>query len=195
MPLAWLILGYFMGSVPTGYILAKVLRGIDIRTIGSGNIGATNAGRLLGRKWAIAIALFDMLKGGIIVLIASFFTSDPLILALTGVMSVIGHDYTVWLRFRGGKGVATTFGVFAFFDLFNPWPALLGGAVWYMVLKKTKYVSVSSMIGLFSAVLMMFVFGMPLEYRIAGILLTTLSVWRHRPNIRNLIAGVEKRVR
>lgn len=195
MSMIWLILGYFIGSTPTGYIVAKMLRGVDIRTIGSGNIGATNVGRLLGKKWAIAVALFDMLKGGIIVFIASFFTSDPLILALTGVMSVIGHDYTVWLRFRGGKGVATTYGVFAFYDFFNPWPALLGGAVWYLVLKKTKYVSVSSMIGLFSAVLMMFVFRMPREYCISGLLLTALSVWRHRPNIRNLIDGVEKRVR
>lgn len=195
MPQVWLFFGYIIGSAPTGYIVAKMLRGVDIRTIGSGNIGATNVGRLLGRKWAIAVALFDMLKGGIIVFIASFFTSDPLILALTGAMSVIGHDYTVWLCFRGGKGVATTYGVFAFYDFFNPWPALLGGAVWYLVLKKTKYVSLSSMIGLFSAVLMMPVFGMPLEYCITGFLLAVLSVWRHRPNIRNLVAGVEKRVK
>lgn len=195
MPLAWLFLGYFTGSVPTGYVVAKMLCGVDIRTIGSGNIGATNVGRLLGKKWAVAVALFDMLKGGIIVLIASFFTSDPLVLAMTGAMSVIGHDYTVWLCFRGGKGVATTFGVFAFYNFFNPWPALLGGAVWYLVLKKTKYVSVSSMIGLFSSVLMMPVFGMPREYYIVGFVLASLSVWRHRQNIRNLIAGVEKRVK
>lgn len=195
MPLAWLILGYFAGSAPTGYIVAKVLMGIDIRTIGSGNIGATNVGRLMGKEWAMAVAIFDMLKGGIIVFAASFFITDPTVLALTGAVSVIGHDYPVWLRFRGGKGVATTFGVFAFYDFFDPWPALLGGAVWYLVLKKTKYVSVSSMVGLASAAIFMIVFGMPWQYCFAGFTLTGMSVWRHRPNIKNLKNGVEKRVK
>lgn len=195
MSLIWLILGYLLGSVPTGYIIAKTLKDVDIRTTGSGNIGATNAGRLLGKKWAILIALFDMLKGGIIVFIASFFTNDHMILALTGAMAVIGHDYPVWISFRGGKGVATTYGVFAFYDFFNPYPALVGCAVWYLALKKTKYVSIASMIGLFASALVMPVFGMPSQYYIAGLLLSALAVWRHKSNISHILTGLEEKTR
>lgn len=191
MSLIWLALGYLLGSVPTGYIVAKTLKDVDIRTTGSGNIGATNAGRLLGKKWAIIIGLFDMLKGGIAVLAATFFTADPLVLALTGAMSVIGHDYPVWIHFRGGKGVATTYGVFAFYDFFNPYPALLGCAVWYLALKKTKYVSLASMIGLFASALLMPVFNMPREYYIVGLLLAALAVWRHKSNISHILTGIE----
>lgn len=108
-----------------------------------------------GEKWAVAVAVFDMLKGGIAVLLASFFTESSTILALTGVFSVLGHNYPVRLGWRGGKGVATTFGVFAFFDFFDPLPALIGGAVWYAVLRTTKYVCVASIAALFAAALLM----------------------------------------
>lgn len=193
MVLLWLVAGYLLGSVPTGYIATKMLKGVDIRMTGSGNIGATNAGRVLGKKWAILIAAFDMLKGGIIVLIASFFTTDSLILALTGAMAVVGHDYPVWLSFHGGKGVATTYGVFAFYNFFNPYPALIGAVIWYLVLKKTNYVALASMIGLFAGVLLMPVFNMPKEYYATGLLLVLLSMWRHRSNIQHLRAGVEEK--
>ena len=114
MSVFWLVFGYLAGSCPTGYLAVKMLKGQDIRDYGSGNIGATNTGRVLGKKWAVAVAVFDMLKGGIAVLLASFFTDNDVILALTGVFAVLGHNYPVWLGWRGGKGVATTFGVLAF---------------------------------------------------------------------------------
>lgn len=193
MVLFWLVAGYLLGSVPTGYIATKMIKGVDIRMTGSGNIGATNAGRVLGKKWAILIGAFDMLKGGVIVLIASFFTSDPLILALTGAMSVLGHDYPVWLNFHGGKGVATTLGVFAFYNFFNPYPALIGCVTWYLVLKKTKYIALASIIGIFAGVLSMPIFDMPKEYYATALLLAVLSMWRHRSNIRHLRAGVEEK--
>lgn len=195
MSLVWLALGYLLGSLPTGYLAAKAIKGIDIRTFGSGNIGATNAGRLLGKNFAIGIAIFDMLKGGIIVLIASRFISNPTILALTGAMSVIGHNYPVWLGFKGGKGVATTFGVLAFYDFFNPYPALFGGLVWYLTLKRTRYVSVSSMIGLFASAFIMPVFNMPRAYYVAALLLSALSVWRHKSNIKLLLSDLEEKTR
>lgn len=194
MVLIWMILGYLAGSCPTGYLVVKALKGVDIRHYGSGNVGATNAGRLLGRNWGIAIALFDMLKGGLIVAFASQFSAGDITLALTGVMAVLGHNYPVWLDLRGGKGVATTFGVFAFFDFFNPWSALLGGLVWFMMLKYAKYVSISSMIGLFIATVSMPIFGMPRPYYIAAIFLTCLSVWRHRSNITRILEGSEVKV-
>lgn len=193
MSLFWPLLGYLLGSVPTGYVVVKAIKGIDIRTYGSGNIGATNAGRLLGKQFAIGIAIFDMLKGGIAVLAASLFTSSDTVLAITGVMAVLGHNYPVWLRFKGGKGVATTFGVFAFYDFFNPYPALLGAAVWYLTLKTTRYVSVASMVGLFASALIMPVFDMPRPYYIAAVLLAALAVWRHQSNIRLLLDNLEEK--
>lgn len=193
MSLIWLVLGYLAGSIPTGYLLAKRLKGVDIRKTGSGNVGATNAGRVLGKEWAIIIAVFDMLKGGIIVLIASRFTSSAVTLALTGAMAVVGHSYPVWLNFKGGKGVATTFGVFAFFDFFTPYPALLGGLVWYLTLKKTKYVSAASMVSLFAAAFLMPIFNMPRSYYVVALLLSALVTWRHKSNIVRILNGEEAR--
>lgn len=190
-----LIAGYIAGSCPTGYIVAEFIKGVDIRNFGSGNIGATNAGRLLGRKWAVGIALFDMLKGGIMVLIVSLFTNNAVVLSLTGAAAVIGHNFPVWLNFRGGKGVATTFGVFAFYDFFNPMPALLGGVVWYFTMKKTKYVSIASMCGIFAATLLMPAFHMPRPYWLVAFCLFLLSVYRHKTNIERIKQGSEVKVK
>ena len=153
------LFGYLAGSCPTGFLVAKYVCGADIRAYGSGNIGAMNVGRLMGKKWAVAVAVFDMLKGGLAVLAASCFVQQHALLALTGVCAVLGHNYPVWLGFKGGKGVATTFGVIAFFDFFTPWPAILGGLVWYAVMRFTKYVSVASLAGLFAAALFTFAWG------------------------------------
>lgn len=191
MLIFWIIFGYIAGSCPTGYLAVKILKGQDVRNFGSGNIGATNTGRVLGKKWAVIVAVFDMLKGGLAVLFASLFTDNSNILALTGLFAVLGHNYPVWLGWRGGKGVATTFGVFAFFDFFNPFPALIGGAVWYAVLKTTKYVCIASITALFASALLMPFFGMPRSYCIAGFLMAVLSAWRHKGNIHRLIEGRE----
>lgn len=194
MLIFWFFFGYLAGSCPTGYLAVKILKGQDIRDFWSGNIGATNTGRVLGKKWAIAVAIFDMLKGGIAVFLASFFTESSLVLALIGIFSVLGHNYPIWLGWRGGKGVATTFGVFAFFDFFNPLPALIGGITWYVTLKSTKYVCVASITALFVSVLLMPFFKMPRSYYLAGFFLAVLSVWRHKGNIKRLIEGKENKV-
>ena len=91
------LFGYLAGSCPTGFLVAKYVCGADIRAYGSGNIGATNVGRLMGKKWAVAVAVFDMLKGGLAVLAASCFVQQHALLALTGVCAVLGHNYPVWL--------------------------------------------------------------------------------------------------
>lgn len=189
------IFGYLAGSCPTGFLAAKYAGGADIRSFGSGNIGATNVGRLMGKKWAVAVAVFDMLKGGLAVLAASFFVSSPSLLALTGVCAVLGHNYPVWLGFKGGKGVATTFGVIGFFDFFTPWPAILGGLVWYAVMRFTKYVSAASIAGLFSTALFVLLWGMPKPYAAAALFLACLSSWRHRSNIKRLMNGTESKVK
>lgn len=194
MIIVWMLLGYLAGSCPTGFLAAKILKGQDIREYGSGNIGATNTGRLLGKKWAVLVAAFDMLKGGLMVLLASCFTQDAAVLALTGVCAVLGHNYPVWLGFKGGKGVATTFGVFGFFDFFTPWPAILGGCAWYLIMRKTRYVSIASMTALYIAVALMPAFSMPVPYYLSGLALATLSVWRHRENIARIKDGTETKV-
>ena len=195
MDLIWLFLGYLAGSCPTGYLAAKLVRGEDIRRHGSGNIGATNVGRLMGKPWAVAVAVLDMAKGGLVVGAAWLFgVRDPWILSLTGAAGVLGHNYPLWLGFKGGKGVATTFGVLFFLDWFNPWPALLGGAIWYGVMKATRYVSVASLVSLFSAAGLFFLFRAPAPYGITALALALLSTWRHRANLARLAAGTESRV-
>lgn len=191
----WLIAGYLAGSFPTAYIAVKAVKNMDIRTFGSGNMGATNAGRLLGKKWAVAIAIFDMVKGGLAVLAASFFTEGSLVPALTGLCAALGHNYPIWLSFKGGKGVASTFGVFAFFDFFNPFPAILGGIVWYAAMKLSGYVSIASMLGIACAAAAMPMFGMPRPYYVVALCMAALSVWRHRANISRIIDGTEGRVK
>ena len=194
MILIWITAAYLIGSCPTGFIAAKAIKGVDIRTYGSGNIGATNTGRLLGKKWAVAVAAFDMLKGGIAIMLVSIFTQEAFVLALVGLFAVLGHNYPLWLNFKGGKGVATTFGVFAFFDFFNPLPALLGGCIWYLLMKKTKYVSIASMGALFVSAFLMPLFGMPRPYYSAALFLAALSVWRHKSNIARIKEGTETKV-
>jgi len=194
MALFWIIIGYLAGSCPTGYLIAKALRGVDVRTFGSGNIGATNVGRLMGKKYAVFVAAFDMLKGGIVVLAASYFTQNAWTLALTGAFAVIGHNFPVWLKFKGGKGVATTFGVIGFYDFFTPWPALLGGAVWYLVMRCTKYVSLGSIFGLFASAFLIPVFDMPKPYFYVSLALACMSALRHSSNIKRLLAGTETKV-
>lgn len=191
----WPFLGYLAGSMPTGYLVVKLLRGDDIRRYGSGNIGATNVGRVMGRKWAVAVAVTDMLKGGIVVALAmALGVRDHLVLALTGLFGVLGHNFPVWLRFKGGKGVATSFGVMFFFNWFSPWPALIGGAVWYLVMRASRYVSLASLVALYSSAGLMWFFRAPAPYCWASLALAVLSTLRHRENIKRLMAGTENRV-
>ena len=193
--LFWIAVGYLMGSCPTGYLLVKSLTGKDIREFGSGNIGATNVGRVLGKKWAVVTAVVDMLKGGLAVLLAMLLgVKSPFLLATVGFAGVIGHDYPLWLGFKGGKEVATTFGVFDCYDFFNPLPAILGGVSWFLIREISGYVSPASMLGLLLAVLLMPLFAMPTPYFYFGILLVALTVYRHKENIKRLLGGTENRV-
>lgn len=193
--ICWVLFGYLLGSCPTGYVIVKLLIGEDIRNFGSGNIGATNVSRVLGKKWAVVTAVADMLKGGVAVLIAMIAgVNDTTLLALIGFAGVVGHDFPVWLGFKGGKGVATTFGVFGCFDFFNPLPAIFGGIAWFLVREATGYVSVASMISLAIAALFMPIFSMPTPYYVVAILLVLLTVRRHKENIRRLLAGTESKV-
>jgi len=188
----WIIAGYLFGSIPTGYLAVKFLLGEDIRKLGSGNIGATNVTRFLGKKWGTAVAVFDMAKGGIVVLAARLLgVQDPWVLALAGFAGVCGHNFPVWLGFSGGKGVATSYGVIFFW---SPLPAIAGGLAWYLVMRFTRYVSVGSMISLMTVPIWFLILGMPAAYVWVSSILAALAVVRHRKNIVNLLNGSEGRI-
>lgn len=194
-PLLWILLGYLLGSFPTGYLAARVVKGVDIRTVGSGNVGSTNVGRLMGKKWAVAVTFVDMIKGAAGLLLArSAGLTDPVVLALTAFAGVCGHNFPLWLRFRGGKGVSSSYGV-AFF-LYPPLSFLLapaGGLLWLLLLKTKGYVSLASLLSLWSLPLLAFFLRFPLPYILLLVSLALLSTLRHRENIRRLLEGKESR--
>ena len=199
------LVAYLVGAIPVGFIVARAARGIDIRQHGSGNIGATNVGRVMGRGWGFLVWFLDALKGFLPCLIAGIATgrhwpSDlamPWIVIICGLAAVAGHMFPVYLRFRGGKGVSTSFGVFLY--LF-PLGCLIAGAVWGIMLGLTRYVSVSSMTAACALVAADLVlagekrFGDALPLTLACILAAILVIVRHHSNIRRLLAGTEKRV-
>lgn len=190
----WIFLAYMAGSMPTGFIVAKIFAKRDIREFGSKNIGATNISRLMGKSWGIFVSLTDMLKGGLLVLLASSFVNSDALLAVIGVASVLGHNYPVWLSFKGGKGVSTTFGVVAFYNFFNPLPALSAGVIWFCVMFLSGYVSLASIIAIASMAFFAWYFCMPLPYILAIIFLTILTILRHKENISRISNGTELKV-
>lgn len=193
------LLSYLMGSVPAGYIAGR-FAGIDIRRVGSGNIGATNVLRVLGKPYGYAVFLFDFCKGvgAVRVSILIINAAHPgnqeseLVGIVAGVLCVLGHSYPVWLGFKGGKGVATSAGVL--FGLM-PAAALAVLAVWFVTFQATKYVSVASIaaavaLPVTAAVMVHFEkAGMPLVYFSAC--LAVVIVWRHRSNVSRLMKGTE----
>ena len=203
----WSIVSYLIGSFPTGYVITKLFHrdkdgkrdNLDIRTVGSGAIGATNVGRAMGVGWSRFTAVVDMLKGAFALLLAAHLVpaeEQNLIMAVAALAVVIGHNYPVWLKFGGGKGVATTYGT-----LFFIWPyksfavVLLCGAIWYVIMKLTRYVSVASMLSLIAMPIFFAMLGAPQEFIIMSAILAALCVFRHRTNIVRLIHGNENRLK
>jgi glycerol-3-phosphate acyltransferase PlsY len=194
------VLAYLLGSVPTGFLLVKLFRHEDIRTVGSGNIGATNVMRSGGKGLGAATFLLDMLKGAAAVLLAAwvapqFATAVPPrdIEALAAVAAVLGHMFPVWLRFRGGKGVATGFGVFL---VAAPWAALAAIGVFGVILLLSRYVSLASILGAasFPVFAWFLVRGdKPAPFVAAQIIVALSIIVKHHQNIRRLAAGTENR--
>lgn len=196
------LISYLIGSVPAGYLAGRV-GGIDIRKVGSGNIGATNVLRVLGKRYGYPVFLFDFAKGTAAVEISILIfksthhaeVSRELCAILAGVSSVIGHSYPVWLGFKGGKGVATSFGVV--FGLI-PLAALIAVLVWLITFGTTRYVSVASMtaaIALPITVLVMLYVKLlsGLTLLLFSICLAAIVIWRHRSNLSRLMSGTEPR--
>lgn len=193
-----LIVAYLLGSFPTGFLAAKLLKGIDIREQGSGSIGATNVLRTLGKGPAIVVLLVDALKGALAIALANWlypFTNNEIPLAwlvtLAGLFAVIGHSLPVWLNFKGGKSVATSLGIL----LAMSWQvglATLG--VFAVVVAITRIVSISSIAGAIAVSLFMILFEQPLPYLIFSLAAGVYVIWRHRSNIQRIIAGTEPKI-
>lgn len=191
--LLWTLISYLAGSFPTGYLAARLVKGVDIRTFGSGNVGATNVGRLMGKKWAVAVTLADMIKASLGILLArAYGIADPILLSWAGLAGVCGHNFPLWLRFRGGKGVASSYGVVFFIN--PPLSFILapvGGLVWLLLLRLKGYVSLASLISLWILPVFAATLRFPLPYVLLTACLAALSTLRHRDNIRRLFEGKE----
>lgn len=195
MPILYVLIAvcsYFLGSIPFGFIIAKRLKGIDIQQHGSGNIGATNVMRSIGAGPAAIVFTTDILKGFIPVLAAkSLVTPSPNWFVVTcGILAILGHTLSIFLKFRGGKGVATSLGVIIGLD---PRVAAIGFGLWVIILVISRYVSLSSMVAALSIPILMGVFKAPLEYTVFAIVASLYVVVKHRQNISRLIRGNEAR--
>lgn len=192
-----MVMAYLAGSIPTGYLVARA-RGIDIRSVGSGNIGATNVFRILGKGPGAFVLLADAWKGALAVLLLPRWLAGPAddermhAALIAGVCAVLGHNFTCWLRFKGGKGIATSAGVLA---AWAPWPFLATLGVFGVVLAGMRYVSLASILA--AAALPFAQAFLPPRNRSLVVISTVLSVLaiaRHHANIRRLLAGKERRM-
>ena len=198
-PLAF---GYLMGSVPFGLILTRLTGAGDLRSIGSGNIGATNVLRTGRKGLAVATLLLDAGKGALAVLMAAYWSDgDPIVVALSGLFALLGHCFPLWLKFRGGKGVATMLGVSLALD----WRiGATSAAVWLLVALLTRISSLGGICAALAAFALSYGIapallglGEPIEMLIYGLGLAAMAlivVWQHRANIARLLAGTEPRI-
>lgn len=191
-----IITAYLIGSIPTGYLIVKKLKGIDIRQTGSGSTGATNVKRILGTKWFFAVMFLDALKGYIAVSIAVKFFNFLICLGLSPVLAaiavIIGHSKSVFLGFTGGKSVATGVGTM----LALCWPVgLIIAAIWSIITYTSKYVSLGSVIAISMAPILMNAFNQNSYYICFASLGAIYVIIMHKDNIKRLIEGKENKVR
>ncbi len=186
------LLGYLLGSILFGELIAK-LKGIDIRSVGSGNVGATNVGRALGKKYAVLVFLLDFLKGFLPASLgAAVFGISSFSFFLVALSPVLGHMFPLFAGFRGGKGVATAFGVLL---AISKTAALLALLVWIASLLKWGYVSLSSMIASALAPFILLILGFPLWSVAASVVIALLILYKHKPNLDRLLSGDEPKVK
>jgi glycerol-3-phosphate acyltransferase PlsY len=195
------LVSYLLGSIPTGFLVGKA-RGIDIRRIGSGNIGATNVFRTFGTVAGVAVLLTDALKGFLAVALVAWlcwktygtvggtFTREWLEID-AGLAAVLGHNYTCWLHFKGGKGIATSAGVLL---ALVPYSLLIIFAIWILVLGLTRYVSLASICASFSLPFATWLTGRSSTLILITSAMTVLAIYKHKSNIQRLFNGTETRI-
>jgi len=193
MKSALIIIGcYLLGSIPFGYIVGKLFKKIDIREFGSGNIGATNVLRILGPSLASFVVIGDIGKGILSIFLVRFFNIDNLLIfTIAGLAVICGHDWSLFLGFKGGKGIATTFGVV--FAL-NPIIAVLALIIWGIVLITTRYVSLSSIFAVISIFIFTILLKQPYEYIVFSAIILVLGIFNHKENIERLKSKKERKI-
>lgn len=199
-----IIISYSLGSIPTAYIFGRLLKGIDIRKHGSGNVGATNAWRVLGKTTGITVLVLDILKGYIpVVFLGSFLASrislaDKAILPISlGLSCICGHNWTLFLGFKGGKGIATTLGVLAGFSMQIPGLRLiliLLILTWFFIFLITRIISAASVLTSIALPVFTVMFRQSIAVVSFSILLCVFSVIRHLPNLKRILQGKEPRL-
>lgn len=191
-------ISYLLGSIPTSYIMAKLIKGIDIRKHGSGNVGATNLMRTVGKVPGGIAFMLDAAKGAIPVLLLcdifyepGNFITEPMFKVILGLAAVCGHIWTIFLKFKGGKGVATTIGVFAGL---SPLASALALLVWLVTAFLFKYVSLSSITMSISLPIFMLILNKPIEYIILSLIACLFIIYTHRSNIKRIAEGTEYKI-
>ena len=200
-----LLASYLLGSIPTAYLFGRVLKGIDIRKVGSGNVGATNAMRALGRGPGIMVLLLDILKGfAAVVLLANYFSAKPVLWQgqnlriIMGLCCICGHNWTIFLRFKGGKGIATSFGILLGLALKIEGLNIVIGILiltWLLVFFIWRIVSLASIISAALLPLTCFFFKQPRLLILVSAILSVFVIIRHKSNLSRLFKGKEERLR
>lgn len=192
MQYVWIILAsYLIGSVPASYVTARYWKGIDIRNLGSGNVGTTNVWRNAGPVAGVVALAGDLGKGVLAVMLARHF-GGPSLVALSAMAVLTGHSWPIFLGFKGGKLVATGVGVIAAISISV---GALAAAIWIVTVVITRYVSAGSLLAVSSIPFLMLVFHLELPYLVLGVFIAAFAVYKHIPNIKRLLAGTEPRIR
>ena len=192
---AVVLVGYLLGSIPFGYVVCRA-RGVDVTQYGSGRTGGTNVLRTAGKKAAAVSIGLDVLKGAVAVLLGRWLVGTELAGALAGFAAVLGHNYSLFIRFRGGAGTGTSMGAYFFMA---PWPSLVVGlSSVFIGFALLRYASVTSLLIVFlmSPALLIGVlfFDQPVEHLAFALAVGSLVLWSHRPNIKRLLKGTERRI-
>src|SRR5262245_7284133 len=186
-----ILTGYLLGSIPFALLTARRWSLVDLRQVGSGNLGATNVMRASGVRAGVLVALLDMLKGAASVVLAERLSANAAAPALAGFAAIVGHIYPIWLRFRGGKGVATACGVFSVLAPLAVPPAL---AIFIASVWMTKYISLGSMLASIVLPPLAYATGSQVPTVASALAASVIIVFRHRTNVARLRAGTERRV-
>ncbi len=199
-----LIASYLIGSIPTAYIFVRLIKGVDVRKVGSGNVGATNASRILGKKLGILVLVLDILKGFVVVFFLGDFlaprinliSADALRIIL-GFVAICGHNWTIFLNFKGGKGVATTLGVLVALAFKIPGLNIALGLIiigWLIIFVISRIVSLASVIAAFLFPVFVLIFNHTIFISTISIILAAFIILRHKSNIQRLLQGKESRI-